>query len=81
MELIDLSEAAESSTLSSPHPQHMGSAANSRRPSGVIMDPHGMNTGNMLPMDGIESHSDQFLRLDMGLAAGFVGQNPDAKLM
>ncbi|PVH95047.1 hypothetical protein DM02DRAFT_645556 [Periconia macrospinosa] len=62
----------------SPHPQHMGSAANSRRTSGVLLDPHGMNAGNMLPMDGIEGHPDQFLRLDMGLAAGFVGQNPDA---
>ncbi|CAI6331784.1 unnamed protein product [Periconia digitata] len=61
----------------SPHPQHMGSAGNSRRQSGVLMDPHAMNTGNMLPMDGIENHPDQYLRLDMGLAGGYVGSNGD----
>jgi hypothetical protein len=32
----------------------------------------------MLPMDGIESHPDQFMRMDMGLASGFVGSNTDA---
>lgn len=68
----------------SPHPQHtqhMGSATNSRRPS-VMMDPHVMNTGGMtgsmgMPtgMEGIEGHQDQYLRMDMGSMAGFVGSN------
>lgn len=69
----------------SPHPQHaqhMGSAANSRRPSAVMMDPHVMNTGGMngsmgMPtgMEGIEGHQDQYLRMDLGPMAGFVGSN------
>lgn len=36
-----------------------------------------MNTGGMLPMDGIENQQNQFLRMDMNLAAGFVGTNAD----
>ncbi|KAF2641028.1 hypothetical protein P280DRAFT_300218 [Massarina eburnea CBS 473.64] len=63
----------------SPHPQHMGSTDASRRQSSVLMDPHAMSAGGMLPMDGIESH-DQFLRMDMGLTAGFVGSNADTVL-
>ncbi|KZM21384.1 uncharacterized protein EKO05_0010662 [Ascochyta rabiei] len=68
----------------SPHPQHtqhMGSAANSRRPSVVMMDPHVMNSGGMagsmgIPgMEGIEGHQDQYLRMDLGSMAGFVGSN------
>lgn len=69
----------------SPHPQHaqhMGSAANSRRPSVVMMDPHVMNAGSMsgpmgMPtgMEGIEGHQDQYLRMDIGPMAGFVGSN------
>ncbi|KAF3037057.1 hypothetical protein E8E12_001364 [Didymella heteroderae] len=69
----------------SPHPQHsqhMGSAANSRRPSVVMMDPHVMNTAGMtgpmgMPtgMEGIDGHQDQYLRMDMGPMAGFVGSN------
>lgn len=61
----------------SPHPNHMGSAADSRRTSAVMMDTHPMSAGGMLPMDGIEGGSNGFLRLDMGLGvpAGFVGSN------
>lgn len=69
----------------SPHPQHtqhMGSATNSRRPSVVMMDQHVMNTGGMagpmgMPtgMEGIEGHQDQYLRMDIGPMAGFVGSN------
>ncbi|KAF2623577.1 hypothetical protein BU25DRAFT_176864 [Macroventuria anomochaeta] len=69
----------------SPHPQHtqhMGSATNSRRPSVVMMDPHVMNTSGMtgpmgMPtgMEGIEGHQDQYLRMDIGPIAGFVGSN------
>jgi hypothetical protein len=72
----------------SPHVQHvsrMGSAASSRRPSGQMMDPHAMNQnavnsmqGGMTMatgMEGIQSHQDQFLTMDMGLAANFVGGN------
>ncbi|KAF2124096.1 hypothetical protein P153DRAFT_371405 [Dothidotthia symphoricarpi CBS 119687] len=69
----------------SPHPQHMGSANTSRRPSLAMMDPHAMDpnavaalNGAMVMstgMEGIETHQDQFLRMDMGLAAGFVGSN------
>ena len=69
----------------SPHPQHtqhMASAGNSRRPSVVMMDPHVMNTGGMtgpmgMPtgMEGIEGHQDQYLRMDIGPMAGFVGSN------
>ncbi|KAL1610532.1 hypothetical protein SLS60_002201 [Paraconiothyrium brasiliense] len=60
----------------SPHPNHMGSAANSRRASAVMMD-HPMSAGGMLPMDGIEGSGNGFLRMDMGLGvtAGFVGSN------
>ncbi|KAF2263116.1 hypothetical protein CC78DRAFT_581870 [Lojkania enalia] len=61
----------------SPHPSHMGSATNSRRTSQVLMDAHSMNTGGMLPMDGIENHQDQFLRMGMGLADQFVGSTGD----
>ncbi|KAF2713972.1 hypothetical protein K504DRAFT_498766 [Pleomassaria siparia CBS 279.74] len=69
----------------SPHPsQHMGSAASSRRPSAVLIDTHGMstsmNTGGMLPMEGIENHQDQFLRMGMGLTDGFVGSAGDGML-
>lgn len=72
----------------SPHVQHvsrMGSAASSRRPSVQMMDPHAMNQnaingmqGGMTMatgMEGIQSHQDQFLGMDMGLAANFVGGN------
>ncbi|KAH3964610.1 hypothetical protein HBH69_156970 [Parastagonospora nodorum] len=68
----------------SPHVQHvsqMGSAASSRRPSLQMMDQHAMNQnmqGAMsmsTGMDGISSHQDQFLNMDMGLTAGFVGSN------
>ncbi|KAF2025591.1 hypothetical protein EK21DRAFT_76066 [Setomelanomma holmii] len=71
----------------SPHVQHvsrMNSAASSRRPSVQLMDPHAMNHPAMsLPggmsmatgMEGIENHQDQFLRMDMGLAAGFVAND------
>jgi hypothetical protein len=69
----------------SPHVQHvsrMGSAASSRRPSVQMMDPHSMNPNNMQGamtmasgMDGIQSHQDHFLTMDMGLTAGFVGSN------
>ncbi|KAF2870354.1 hypothetical protein BDV95DRAFT_496680 [Massariosphaeria phaeospora] len=59
----------------SPHPSHMGSAANSRRASGVLMDAHNMNPGGMLPMEGLQDHQDQFMRMDMGLGNGFVGSN------
>ncbi|KAF1969302.1 hypothetical protein BU23DRAFT_242010 [Bimuria novae-zelandiae CBS 107.79] len=66
----------------SPHPSHMGSATNSRRESAVMMDPHAMSAGGMipmdaLPMDGIETGPNQFLRMDMGMGvpAGFVGSN------
>jgi hypothetical protein len=62
----------------SPHPQHMGSAPNSRRPSAVLIDPHSMNPGGLLPMDSIDDHQDQFLRMDMSLPAGFVTSNADA---
>ncbi|KAH7119709.1 hypothetical protein B0J11DRAFT_551833 [Dendryphion nanum] len=61
----------------SPHPQHMGSANNSRRGSHAFMDTHGMNTGAMLPMEGIENHQDQFLPMGMGLPDGFVATNAD----
>ncbi|KAJ4371781.1 hypothetical protein N0V86_008335 [Didymella sp. IMI 355093] len=64
------------------HTQHMGSADNSRRPSVVMMDPHVMNTGGMTGpmgmatgMEAIEGHQDQYLRMDMGPMAGFVGSN------
>ncbi|KAF1995342.1 hypothetical protein P154DRAFT_548536 [Amniculicola lignicola CBS 123094] len=60
----------------SPHPNSMGSAVNSRRSSVVLMDTHGMN-GSMLPMEGIESHRDQFLRLGLGLNDNFVSANGD----
>lgn len=68
----------------SPHVQHvqshMGSANSSRRPSVQFTDmnggavtglsgPMGMATG----MEGIEGHEDGFLRMDMGMSAGFVG--------
>ena len=60
----------------------MGSATNSRRPSAVMMDPHAMSAGGMipmngLPMDGIETGQNQFLSMDMGMgvATGFVGSN------
>jgi hypothetical protein len=61
----------------SPHPSHMGSAGNSRRTSQVMMDPHNMNpntmsANGMLPMDGIDAHQDQFLRMGM-MADQFVG--------
>lgn len=72
----------------SPHVQHvsrMGSAASSRRPSGQMMDPHAMNQNAVnsmqgamtmaTGMEGIQSHQDQFLGMDMGLASGFVGGN------
>jgi hypothetical protein len=69
----------------SPHPQHtqhMGSATNSRRPSVLMMDQHVMNTGGMagpmgMPpgMEAIEGHQDQYLRMDIGPMAGFVGSN------
>lgn len=69
----------------SPHPQHtqhMGSATNSRRPSVVMMDPHVMNPNGMtgpmgMPtgMEGMESHQEQYLRMDIGPMAGFVGSN------
>jgi hypothetical protein len=69
----------------SPHVQHvphMGSAASSRRPSVQMMDPHAMNPNNMqgamsmaTGMDGIQSHQDPFLNMDMGLTTGFVGSN------
>jgi hypothetical protein len=59
----------------SPHVQHvshMNSAASSRRTSAQLMDPHAMNPNGMHGMDGIQSHQDQFLGMDM---AGFVGSN------
>jgi hypothetical protein len=61
----------------SPHPNHMGSATNSRRTSAVMMDTHPMSAGGLLPMDGIEGGSNGFLRMDMGLGVttGFVGSN------
>ncbi|KAK7181977.1 hypothetical protein PSPO01_11940 [Paraphaeosphaeria sporulosa] len=61
----------------SPHPNHMGSATNSRRASAVMMDAHPMSAGGLLPMDGIEGGNNGFLRMDMGLGvtAGFVGSN------
>ncbi|KAH7070117.1 hypothetical protein FB567DRAFT_220491 [Paraphoma chrysanthemicola] len=72
----------------SPHMQHvshMNSAASSRRPSVQLMDPHAMNHNGMagLPssmsmatgMEGIQNHQDQFLRMDMGLSAGFVADD------
>lgn len=61
----------------SPHPNHMGSATNSRRASAVMMDTHSLSAGGMLPMDGIEGGNNGFLRMDMGLGvtAGFVGSN------
>ncbi|KAF1953722.1 hypothetical protein CC80DRAFT_137376 [Byssothecium circinans] len=62
----------------SPHPQHIGPSPDSRRPSGVLMDPHALSAGGMIPMDGIEAHPDQFLRMDMGLPAAFVGSNADS---
>lgn len=46
-----------------------------------MMDQHSMNQnmqGAMsmaTGMDGISSHQDQFLNMDMGLTAGFVGSN------
>jgi hypothetical protein len=61
----------------SPHPQHMGSGANSRRSSHAFIDTQTMHTGGMLPMEGIENHQDQFLRMDMGLASTFVGATGD----
>jgi hypothetical protein len=69
----------------SPHVQHIGSASSSPRPSLSMMDPHAMNQNGMnglgssmgmsSGMDGLENHPDQFLRLDMGMSAGFVGSN------
>jgi hypothetical protein len=72
----------------SPHIQHvsrMNSAASSRRPSVQLMDAHSMNTNTVngmqvamslaTGMEGIQSHQDQFLTMDMGLTAGFVGGN------
>lgn len=68
----------------SPHVQHIGSANNSRRPSLAMMDPHGMNANSMsglngsmmsTGLDGLDGHQDQFLRMDMGMSAGFVGAN------
>ncbi|KAL6710111.1 hypothetical protein ACN47E_009902 [Coniothyrium glycines] len=68
----------------SPHIQHMGSAGNSRRPSLSMLDPHNMNTnplgglnGSMMStgIDGLDNHQDQFLRLDIGMTASFVGGN------
>ncbi|KAF2732562.1 hypothetical protein EJ04DRAFT_525259 [Polyplosphaeria fusca] len=65
----------------SPHPSHMGSAANSRRTSQVMIDTHAMNpnamsTGGMLPMDGIENHQDQFLRI-VSMDHQYVGTTTD----
>lgn len=50
-----------------------------------MMDPHNMGQSNMGGMggsmgmsggmDGLDSHQDQFLRLDMGMQTGFVGSN------
>jgi hypothetical protein len=67
----------------SPHVGHisrMGSASSSRRPSGQMMDSHGMNQNGMqggmsmsTGMEGLQSHQDQFMNLDMGLTAGFDG--------
>ncbi|KAI4911429.1 uncharacterized protein J4E92_010242 [Alternaria infectoria] len=69
----------------SPHVQHVGSADSSRRESLAMMDPHAMNQNNMSGMgnsmgmssgmDGLDSHQDQFLRMDMGMSTGFVGSN------
>ncbi|KAF1911931.1 hypothetical protein BDU57DRAFT_542548 [Ampelomyces quisqualis] len=72
----------------SSHPQHisrMDSAASSRRPSVQLMDPHAINPSAVNPMqggmtmatgmEGIQTHQDQFLGMDMGLTANFVGQN------
>ncbi|KAF1941656.1 hypothetical protein EJ02DRAFT_347279 [Clathrospora elynae] len=69
----------------SPHVQHIGSAESSRSSSLAMMDPHAMNQNAMNGMggsmsmsggmDGLENHQDQFLRMDMGLATGFVGSN------
>jgi hypothetical protein len=60
----------------------MGSTDNSRRPSVVMMDSHAMNQGSMsgpmgIPtgMEGLEGHQEQYLRMDMGPMAGFVGSN------
>jgi hypothetical protein len=55
----------------SPH-THNISAASSRRSSHAFIEAHNMNTGSMLPMEGIESHPDRFLRMGM-LPDGFVG--------
>jgi hypothetical protein len=67
----------------SPHVGHisrMGSASSSRRPSEQIMESHGMNQNGMqggmtmsTGMEGLQSHQDQFMNLDMGLTAGFDG--------
>lgn len=69
----------------SPHVQHIASADNSRRPSLAMMDAHAMSLtaanglsgplGLPTGMEGMEGHPDQFLRMDMGLATGFVGSN------
>ena len=66
----------------SPHPSHMDSGANSRRPSAVMMDAHAMSAGGMMPMnglamDGIENGTNHFLGMDMGMgvATAFVGSN------
>ncbi|RAQ99509.1 P-loop containing nucleoside triphosphate hydrolase protein [Stemphylium lycopersici] len=69
----------------SPHLQHVSSADSSRRESLAMMDPHNLSQSNMGGMggsmsmsgglDGLENHQDQFLRLDMGMATGFVGSN------
>jgi hypothetical protein len=42
-----------------------------------VMNNSGMNTVGLLPMEGIDNHQDQFLRMGMGLAEGFVGSNGD----
>lgn len=67
------------------HVHHINSANNSRRASLAMMDPHPMNAnagnsmvgtmGMQTGMEGIENHQDQFLRMDMGLPAGFVNSN------
>jgi hypothetical protein len=45
-----------------------------------MMDSHGMNQNGMqggmsmsTGMEGLQSHQDQFMNLDMGLTAGFDG--------
>jgi hypothetical protein len=36
-----------------------------------MMDPHTMNLGLPTGMEGMDDHSDQFMRMDMGLPTGF----------